>query len=141
MVDITRFVLSAPKQDSYLTPVHKDETFGLVRYIGAHSSAHDTVPSWQVHRVKLCLDNLCDIVKYSPLLEGKGDAIHGVLLHELIHVHRLHHCVLSFLLFCASMWLHHLSVLISLPLLGLDGSCVSCNLSDGRHCFNQFLLF
>ena len=87
MVDITGFVLCTPQQDSDFTPVHKDETFGLVRYVGAHTTAHDAVPSWQVHRVELCLDNLCDIVEYFPLLEGKGDAIDSVLLHELIHVH------------------------------------------------------
>ena len=130
MVDIGRFVLGAPEQDSDLAPVHEDEAFALVGHVGAHTAPDDTMPSGQVHRVELCLDDLSDVVEHSSLLESKGDAIHGMLLHKFVHIRIFDYCVFSLLLVKGSVGLHYLRVCFSLPIFSLDGPSVSCNLCD-----------
>ena len=130
VVDIGGLVFCAPQEDSDLAPVHEDEALALVGHVGAQTTAHDAVPSRQVHRVKLCLDDLCDIVQNPALLEGEGHAVDGVLLHVLVHVGILNHCILSVLLVNISMWLDNLGVGFTLPLFGLVGAGVSCNLSN-----------
>ena len=129
MVNVSGLILRAPDQDAYLAPVHEDEALALVGDICAKATAYDTVPRWQVHLVKLCLDDLSDIVKDAALLEGKGDAIDSVLLHWFVHVGILDHCVLGFLLIDATMGLYNLIVGLALPLFSLIGAGVCYNLS------------
>ena len=62
VVNVSGFILRAPDQDADLAPVHEDETLALVGDICAKATAYDTVPRWQVHLVKLCLDDLSDVV-------------------------------------------------------------------------------
>ena len=97
--------------------------------ICAKATAYDTVPRWQVHLVKLCLDDLSDVVEDAALLEGKGDAIDSVLLHWFVHVGILDHCVLGFLLIDATMGLYNLIVGLALPLFSLISAGVCYNLS------------
>ena len=129
MVNVSGLILRAPDQDAYLAPVHEDEALALVGDICAKATAYDTVPRWQVHLVKLCLDDLSDIVEDAALLEGKGDAIDSVLLHWFVHVGILDHCVLGFLLIDATMGLYNLIVGLALPLLSLISAGVCYNLS------------
>ena len=129
MVNVSGLILRAPDQDAYLAPVHEDEALALVGDICAKATAYDTVPRWQVHLVKLCLDDLSDIVEDTALLEGKGDAIDSVLLHWFVHVGILDHCVLGFLLIDATMGLYNLIVGLALPLLSLISAGVCYNLS------------
>ena len=129
MVNVSGLILRAPDQDAYLAPVHEDEALALVGDICAKATAYDTVPRWQVHLVKLCLDDLSDIVKDAALLEGKGDAIDSVLLHWFVHVGILDHCVLGFLLIDATMGLYNLIVGLALPLFSLISAGVCYNLS------------
>ena len=136
MVNVSGFVLCAPDQDADLAPVHEDEALALVGDICAKATAYDTVPRWQVHLVKLCLDDLSDIVEDAALLEGKGDAIDSVLLHGLVHVGILDHCILSFLLIDGTMGLYNLIVGLALPLLSLISAGVCYNLSYRCHAFS-----
>ena len=129
MVNVSGLILSAPDQDAYLAPVHEDEALALVGDICAKATAYDTVPRWQVHLVKLCLDDLSDVVEDTALLEGKVDAIYSVLLHWFVHVGILDHCVLGFLLIDATMGLYNLIVGLALPLLSLISAGVCYNLS------------
>ena len=129
MVNVSGLILRAPDQDAYLAPVHEDEALALVGDICAKATAYDTVPCWQVHLVKLCLDDLSDIVEDAALLEGKGDAIDSVLLHWFVHVGILDHCVLGFLLIDATMGLYNLIVGLALPLFSLISAGVCYNLS------------
>ena len=129
MVNVSGLILRAPDQDAYLAPVHEDEALALVGDICAKATAYDTVPRWQVHLVKLCLDDLSDIVEDAALLEGKGDAIDSVLLHWFVHVGILDHCVLGFLLIDATMGLYNLIVGLALPLFSLISAGVCYNLS------------
>ena len=129
MVNVSGLILRAPDQDAYLAPVHEDEALALVGDICAKATAYDTVPRWQVHLVKLCLDDLSDIVEDAALLEGKIDAIDSVLLHWFVHVGILDHCVLGFLLIDATMGLYNLIVGLALPLLSLISAGVCYNLS------------
>ena len=129
MVNVSGLILRAPDQDAYLAPVHEDEALALVGDICAKATAYDTVPRWQVHLVKLCLDDLSDIVEDAALLEGKSDAIDSVLLHRFVHVGILDHCVLGFLLIDATMGLYNLIVGLALPLLSLICAGVCYNLS------------
>ena len=129
MVNVSGLILRAPDQDAYFAPVHEDEALALVGDICAKATAYDTVPRWQVHLVKLCLDDLSDIVEDAALLEGKGDAIDSVLLHWFVHVGILDHCVLGFLLIDATMGLYNLIVGLALPLFSLISAGVCYNLS------------
>ena len=129
MVNVSGLILRAPDQDAYLAPVHEDEALALVGDICAKATAYDTVPRWQVHLVKLCLDDLSDVVEDAALLEGEGDAIYGVLLHRLVHVGVFDHCILSFLLIDGAMGLYNLIVGLALPLLSLISAGVCYNLS------------
>ena len=129
MVNVSGLILRAPDQDAYLAPVHEDEALALVGDICAKATAYDTVPRWQVHLVKLCLDDLSDVVEDAALLEGKVDAIDSVLLHWFVHVGILDHCILRFLLIDATMGLYNLIVGLALPLLSLIGAGVCYNLS------------
>ena len=140
MVNVSGFVLCAPDQDANLAPVHEDEALALVGDICAKATAYDTVPRWQVHLVKLCLDDLSDVVEDAALLEGKGDAIDSVLLHGLVHVGILDHCILSFLLIDGTMGLYNLIVGLALPLLSLISAGVCYNLSYRCHAFS-FLFY
>ena len=129
MVNVSGLILRAPDQDAYFAPVHEDEALALVGDICAKATAYDTVPRWQVHLVKLCLDDLSDVVEDAALLEGKGDAIDSVLLHWFVHVGILDHCVLGFLLIDATMGLYNLIVGLALPLFSLISAGVCYNLS------------
>ena len=60
--------------------------------IGAEASANNAVPGGIVHRIKLRLDNLGNVVKNSLLLEGKASAINGMLLHLRGHILEFHNC-------------------------------------------------
>ena len=136
VVNVSGFILRAPDQDADLAPIHEDEALALVGDISAEAAAYDTVPGRQVHLVKLCLDDLSDVIEDAALLEGKGDAIDSVLLHRLVHVGILDHCVLSFLLVDGAMGLYDLIVGLALPLFGLVGAGVRCNLSYRCHAFS-----
>ena len=96
--------------------------------VGAESAPDDAVPSRQVHLVKLCLDDLCNIIEDSSLLECEGDAVDCMLLHVLVHVSVLDDSVLRLLLVGAAVRLHHLRVSLTLPFLCFGSSGVSCNL-------------
>ena len=87
--------------------------------IGAQTAAHNAMPSWQIHLIELCLDNLCDVVQYTPLCECKRHAVDRMLLHVLVHVGVLHHGILCVLLVESAMRLHNLRVGVFLPLFGL----------------------
>ena len=130
MVNVCRLVLRAPKQNAYLTPIDENEALGLMAHVGTQTSSDDAVPRWQEHGVELIFNYLRNVVKYSALLEGKCDAVHGLLLHVLVHVGELDNRVLGVLLVDASMGLHQLSVLLSLPFLSLlhsgIGGCSLC---------------
>ena len=140
VVNVCGLVLRTPDQDAYLAPVHEDEALALVGDICAKATAYDTVPSRQVHLVKLCLDDLSDVVEDAALLKGKGDAIDSVLLHWLIHVSILDHCILCFLLIDLTMRLYNLIVRLALPLLSLISAGVCYNLSYRCHAFS-FLFY
>ena len=141
VVDIGGFVFCSPEEDADLAPVHENEALALVGHVGAQPASHDAVPSRQIHRVKLCLDDLSDVVEDSSLLEGEGHAVDGVLLHVLVHISVLHHCILSVLLVNVSVWLDHLRVGLTLPLLGFVGAGVSCNLRNRLTHITSKLLF
>ena len=115
MINISRFVLGTPQQDSNLTPVHENEAFALVGDVGAQATAHDAVPRGQVHCIELCLNDLSDVVKYATLRKGKWDTVDGMLLHEIVHISILDHGIFSFLLVDTTVSLRDLSV--SLPLV------------------------
>ena len=119
MIDVSRLILSAPEEDADLTPVHKYEALSLMRDISAHATTSNTMPSWQVHGIKLRLDDFCDIVEDAALVKSKFDTINGMLLHLGVHICVLDHSVLSLLLVNSTMRLDDLSVSFSLPLLGL----------------------
>ena len=111
-------------------------------YVSAHTSTHNAVPCWQIHLIKLGLDDLCDVVKNPSLLESKGNAVNGVLLHTLVHIGRLNDSVLSLLLINTTVSLNKLSGGFSLPLfclgrssirLGLTATGFSCNVRKSRH--------
>ena len=140
VVNVSGLILRAPDQDANLAPVQEDVALALVGDVGAKAAAYDAVPGWQVHLVKLCLDDLSDVVEDAALLEGEGDAIYGVLLHRLVHVGVFDHCILSFLLIDGAMGLYNLIVGLALPLLGLVGAGVRCNLSYRCHAFS-FLFY
>ena len=140
MIDVGWFVFSAPEKDADFAPVHENEALALVRYVGAHPATHDAVPSRQIHLVKFCLYNLSNVIEYSSLLESERHAIDSMLLHKLIHVCILDHCVLCFLLVSVPMWLHQLCVSLSFPLLRFSCSRINCCLCDlRRHVLFQFL--
>ena len=128
MVDIGGLVLCAPQQDSDFAPVHEDEALVLMRDICAHATANNAVPSWQVHSIEFCLDDLGDVVEDAALLECETDAINGVLLHVGVHVCMLHYSISCLLLINATVRLYHLRVSLPCPFLGLNGSCVRCYL-------------
>ena len=142
MVSIGRFVLGSPEQNSNFAPVYENEAFALVGHVGAKATAHDAVPSGQIHLVKLCLDDLCDVVKDTALLECESHAVNRVLLHKLIHISVLYHCIFSLLLIRCSMGLNYLRIRLFLPLFSLVGTSVSCNLRNclGLHLHFLFLL-
>ncbi len=72
--------------------------FGLVSLVGAKTSANDAMPCWVVHGVELSLENLCDVIENTFLLEGVGCAVDSMLLHHLRHVCEFDDCVFSCLL-------------------------------------------
>ena len=129
MADVGRIVLCAPEKNPNLTPVHEDETLALVCYVRTQASTDDAVPCWQIHLIKLSLNDLCDVVKNPSLLKGKSNAVNSMLLHTLIHIDRLNYCILSFLLLYAAMRVDKLGVSFSLPLFGLGCSSVSLSLT------------
>ena len=130
MVSIGGFVLCSPDQNSDLSPVYENEALALVGHIRAKAATHDTVPSRQVHLIKLCLDDLGNIVQDTALSECESYAVNSMLLHDFIHICVLDHCIFSMFLFSCSMGLYNLSIGLSLPLLGLIGSSVRCNLCN-----------
>ena len=130
MINISRFVLGTPQQNSNLTPVHKNEAFALVGDVGAQATAHDAVPSGQVHCIELSLNDLSDVVKYATLREGKRDTVDGMLLHEIVHIGILDHSIFSFLLVDTAVSLRDLSIGLPLVLLCLQSAGVRCNLCD-----------
>ena len=136
VVNVSGLILRAPDQDAYFAPIHEDEALALVGDVCAKATANDTVPGRQVHLVKLCLDDLSDVVQDAALLEGKSDAIDSVLLHRFVHVGVLDHCVLSFLLVDGAMGLYDLIVGLALPLLSLISAGVCYNLSYRCHAFS-----
>ena len=71
--------------------------------VAAHSSSDDTVPCGQVHRIEFCLNYLCDVIQYSFLLEGEGDAVNSMLLHFLRHIAAFDYGILCLLLVNISM--------------------------------------
>ena len=93
MIDVGRFILGAPDQNSDFAPVHEDKALVLMSDVGAHAATHDAVPGRQIHRIELSLNDLCDVVKHAPLLEGKSDTVDGMLLHISVHICMLHHGV------------------------------------------------
>ena len=130
MADVGALVLRPPEQDADFAPVNVDKALALVGHVGAHAAAHDAVPGRQVHLVELCFDDFGDVVQDAALLEGEGDAVHRVLLHVLVHVRELDDCILSLLLVSSAVRLHYLRVGLPLPLFGLHGPGVRCNLRD-----------
>ena len=118
-VDVGRLIFCAPEEDAHLAPIYKDVALGLVSDIAAETTAHHTVPGRQVHRIELGLDDLCDVVEDSLLLESKADTVDSVLLHLGHHVTLLHHCVLCVFLGNSSVCHHRvLVVILGLPHLG-----------------------
>ena len=128
VVNVGRLVLSPPEQNAHLAPVHENEALALVSHIGAKPTTHDAVPGWQVHLIELSLDDLSNVVENSALGEGERHAVNSMLLHVLVHVGIFHNSVLRVLLVDVPVGLHVLRVRVSLPLLGLVSSRVSCNL-------------
>ena len=130
MVDIGGFVFGSPDEDSDFTPVNENEALALVGHIGAQSAPNDTMPGGQVHLIELCLDDLSDVVKDSTLLEGESNTVNGMLLHALVHIGILYHCIFGLLLIHIAVGLDYLCVRLSLPLLRLRCASVGCNLGD-----------
>ena len=83
------------------------------------------MPGWEVHGIELSLDYFCDVIKNASLLEGEGDAVHGVLLHLRAHICVLDDSVLGSLLVNASVRLANLSVRLWHPGLCLVHTRIS----------------
>ena len=128
MVDIGRLIFGTPEQNADLAPVHEDEALVLVCYIRAHTAPNDAMPSWKVNGIKLCLNNLRNVVENAALLKCESDTIDGMLLHVGVHVCVLNHSILRLLLIRATMRLHHLRVSLPFPLLSLVCPCIRCYL-------------
>ena len=127
VIDIGRFILSAPEKDTDLSPVDEYETLHLMGDICAHAPADDAVPGWQVHVIELFLDNFCNVVKDLLLAKGKCYTVHGMLHHLWVHVCIFYHRILSLLLVNISMRLDNLFISLPLPGLGLISHCICAN--------------
>ena len=73
--------------------IEVDEVFGLVGDVGSEVSANDTVPGGIVLLIELLLDVGGNILFDIELLQGDVGAIYCVLLHFLVHVSVLYHCL------------------------------------------------
>ena len=106
--------LGLPEEDPYLAPVEEYEVLGLVGNIGAEAAPHDAVPCRVVHGVELGLEDVCDVIQDSLLLERIVRTVNCMLLHLFRHVSELDDCVLGLSLIacddgCLSLHLYHYS--------------------------------
>ena len=76
-------IFGSPQKYSDFTPMEKDEAFGLMGHITAHSSSNDTVPCRLVHNIEFSFYYLGNVIEDSLLLECMFTAINGMLLHSL----------------------------------------------------------
>ena len=84
---------SFEEEHTNVSPVHEDVVVRLVCLVAAETSADDAMPSRIIHRIKLSLDDLRNIIKHSLLSKRIRNAVHCVLLHAFRHVHVLYDCV------------------------------------------------
>ena len=67
--------------------------FGLMGHIGSEVPSHYAMPGRVVFLVELLLDIGSDVLLDVELLQSHVRAVNGVLLHLLIHVRMLYHCL------------------------------------------------
>jgi hypothetical protein len=76
-----------------LPHVEVDEMFGLMRDVGSEVPADHAVPGGVVLLVELLLDVGGDILLDVELLQSHICAINRILLHLLVHIRVLNHCL------------------------------------------------
>jgi hypothetical protein len=76
-----------------LPHIEVDEMFGLMCDVGSEVPANHTVPGGVVLLVKLLLDVGRDILLDVELLQSHIRTINRVLLHLLVHIRMLYHCL------------------------------------------------
>ena len=135
------FLFGSPQKDADFTPVHEDETLGLVGDVRAHSTAYDAMPGRQVHGVEFSFDYLCDVVKNFLLCKSKSDAVNGMLLHGLTHICELYDSVLSVLLVNIAMGHNILFVFSRLPTILVVASLLVSHHTFVSHLFNYSYLY
>ena len=95
-------------------------------HVAAHAATDYTVPSWQVHCIKLCFNDFSDVVEYAFLLECKRDAVYCMLLHLVRHVATFYNGVCCLLLVNVTMGLYCILVVyFGFPLFSRCNSRVS----------------